>query len=90
MLESMRTKRGRIVVASIVSVAIAALVIAFELPIALMPAMISGLWIPVLATQFAEESEPVSLRFKLWMMGAMGVGVVALGLGVVVYAFSNG
>jgi|TARA_Y100000310_G_scaffold320654_1_gene377319 hypothetical protein len=85
MLQSLRTTKGRIFIAFVTSVVFAVLWIAYELPVAILPAILSGLWIPM----FAKRNEPVSPRLKVWLWAALGVGVLSLGVAIMVFFLTN-
>ncbi len=51
MLKSSRTTRGQVVIAFAASIGVAALWVAFDMPIAILPALLIPLWIPIIARQ---------------------------------------
>jgi hypothetical protein len=85
MLASLKTPKGRIVIALLASIVLVALWATFDMPFAILPALVVPFWIPMFATQ----SEPLPSRFKLWLWVALGVGVLSLLVGVMVFFLAN-
>ena len=72
MLKSLRTTRGRVVIAIVACVSLAATWVAFDMPIAILPALMVPFWIPI----FERHKEPVSHRARRFMLGSVVVGVL--------------
>ena len=72
MLNSLRTTRGRIGIAFLASTALAALWMAFDMPIAILPALMIPFWIPV----FSRQKEPVSPGSRRFMLASIAVGTL--------------
>ena len=72
-LEFMRTTRGRIVMAFLTSVVIAALWLAFDMPLAIIVAVLVPVWIPIF-----KQQEPVSPDARRWQRSTVMVGALIL------------
>ena len=83
MLRFLRTTRGRIVIAFVASTALAVLWVDFEMPIAILPALMIPFWIPL----FARQEEPVSPRTRRFMLASIVVGAAVFAVGVLIYMF---
>jgi len=83
MLKSLRTTRGRIVIAFVASIALAVLWFAFEMPIAILPALMIPLWIPL----FARQEGPISPGTRRFMLASVWLGALILAVGILIYVF---
>ena len=72
MLTSLRTRRGRIVIALILSIGLAVLWAAYDGPIAMLPALIVPFWIPI----FTRQQESVSPGSRRFMLASFVVGAL--------------
>ena len=75
MLIKLRSTRGRIGITAALSIVLIGLWFRFEMPIAILPALLTPVWI----TLFASKQEaPVSTSDKRLMFLALAIGVLVL------------
>jgi hypothetical protein len=74
MLKSLRTTRGRLVIAVVASVALVASWATWDMPIALVPALMIPFWIPI----FDRREVPVTPRARRFMLASVVVGILML------------
>ena len=72
MLKSLRTKRARIVIAIVASAALVMAWVAYDMPIALVPALIIPFWVPI----FNRREAPVSPCNRRFMLASVAVGIL--------------
>ena len=82
MLKSLKSPKGQIFVTVVASIVMIVLWLSYDLPIAILPALFVPMWIPI----FSMSGEPASAssRRNLFLSLAIGVFVLAMGIGVFV------
>jgi hypothetical protein len=84
-LESLRTTRGRVGIAVLMSLVLVVVSMVFEFPIAIVPALLVPFWIPV----FAQE-EPVSPPARRLMLVLLAGGLAMLaGVGALIFVVAR-
>jgi hypothetical protein len=84
-LHSPSSNKGRIIVALLTSVALAALWLFFRLPFAILPAILAPLWVPTFLRR-----QPASPRSKLVLVTLVGAGLTLfLIAGVAAFVLSS-
>lgn len=72
MLDSLKTTKGRIIIGALTSAVFVVLWFVYELPIAIMPALLVPIWIPV----FSRQQEAVSPGTKRFLLASVFVGML--------------
>ena len=75
MLFKLRSTRGRIGITVAISIVMIGLWFRFEMPIAILPALLTPVWITLFASK---QGAPVSASGKRLMFFALAIGVLAL------------
>ncbi|MAG37305.1 MAG: hypothetical protein CL878_13810 [Dehalococcoidia bacterium] len=83
MLQSLRTTSGRIIIAVVATSILVALWWAYDMSIAILPAVVMPFWIAL----FVRQEEPVSPRARRFMLVSVGVGVLMLLVGITIYLY---
>ncbi len=86
MLESLRTTRGRVGIALLMSLAIAVFAVLFSLPIAIVPALFVPVWVSVFASR--EPAAPPGVRMML-VFSAGGLAILT-GVGILIFLLRSG
>lgn len=86
MLDLLKTTRGRVGLAIITSIVVTVIWFSFELSIAILPAVLVPLWIPIFALG---QGEPISFHRRTRMYLALAIGVLTLLIGIRVFVIRS-